>query len=274
MRFARIPRFAVAAIAAACLYAAPAHAQIVAADEASDPGYATPGNWTNGSNGGTGFLAWVLNPATNGNSGFFYFDSNNNGSTTGPGINSANSRSWGAYANSGNNAIATRPFVTPLVVGQTFGASMDNGFIDNGSSVGVAVADATGTRRLSFDFLGGAANYRLTDASGTIDTGLGFTDGGLRTAMDLTGPNSYQFTVTRLSDGATYQHAGTLVAGGSIDRFIAFNNNAGFNSSNDAYFNKLIIAPVPEPTMVLIICGAAGGLFAAGRRIMKPAAAA
>src|SRR5262249_47428517 len=160
------------------------HAQIVAADEAGNAAYS--GGWSNGSNGGTGVFPWGLVPPPHGSSGFFVFYSNNNGSHARPRNNSAHNNALGTYCNSRNNAVATRPFAAALAVGQSFGAQMDNGFIDNGSSVGISLANSSGTARFTFDFLGGNSNYRITDAAGTFDTTIGFTDGGMTTALDLT----------------------------------------------------------------------------------------
>lgn len=224
------------------------------ADDASQPAYS--GGWSNGSNGGTQFQPWILNPPVNGSSGFFVFNSNNNGSNAGPGINSGANVAWGTYGNSGNNAVATRPFITALAAGETFAAQMDNGFIDGGSSVGIRLADSSGTPRFVFQFTGGTSNYQIIDGSGTVNTTLGFTDTGLTTALDLINADTYLFTVTT-GTGATYQRTATLggTAGSAIDRFIAFNNNAGFGGTNDAYFNRISISPVPEPASILLVCG-------------------
>lgn len=267
MRTATVIRQAFS-VALCCMFAPAVFGQAV--DTTSDPAYA--GGWANGSNGGTGFQPWILNPPVNGSSGFFVFNSNNNGTNTGPGINTPTDVAWGTYGNSGNNAVATRPFNAALTVGQTFGASIDNGFIDTGSSVGFQLADSAGTPRFAFQFTGGQTNYQIV-AGSNIDTGLAFTDGGLRTALDLTGPDTFQFTVTRLADGQTFQTTGTLggTSGAAVDRFIAFNNNAGFNSTNDAYFNSISIAPVPEPTTVLLICGMATSAYAVRRRFKNSA---
>src|SRR5262249_35770922 len=126
-----------------------------------------------------------------------------------------------------------------------------------------------GIPRFTFDFLGGDANYRITDGSGTFGTTLGFTDTGLTTSFILTGSNNYSFSVTA-GTGATYLTSGTLggTAGSATDRFIGFNNNAGFNSTNDTYFNRLQISPVPEPSSLLMIC-LGGSAVSLGRRIAR-----
>jgi hypothetical protein len=236
-----------------------------ATDDASQPAYS--GGWTNGSNGGTQFLPWSLVPTgPSTNSGFFIGDSNTNAFGTGPGINSGTGVAWGTYANSSNSSIAIRPFVTPLTPGNTFGVQIDNGFIDNGSSVGFSLSDSSNSVRFSFRFTGGGSNYSISDATGTFNTSLGFLGTGLNTALDLVNPTTYLFTVTDISNGNTYQHVGPLVAGGAIDRFVGFNINAGSGIANEAYFNRMTIAPVPEPASVLLICGLAGGALTMLRR--------
>lgn len=234
-------------------------------DNASQPAYSS--GWTSGSNGGSGFGAWTLinGPA---NSGFFIGNSNNNGSMGGPGINTGTGVAWGMYANTGSFAFATRPFLSNLMVGDVFRVSMDNGFINSGAIVGFGLTDTSGQSRFNFQFQGGASNYQIIDAGGVITTTLPFTDGGLDATLTMTGANNYSLSVTRLADNSTYSTTGVLggTANAAVGGFIAFNINAGSGSSNDAYFNKLGITPVPEPTGILAMCGIAGAAYGTWRR--------
>ena len=207
-----------------------------------------------GDNGGSGFLPWELSTFFNNSStgGHFVGSSNFNGATTLPGIDSAG-RSWGTFANSFNSAFAKRQFASgSMNVGDTFSLSYDNGFINNGQDVSLEYRSATETTALSFYFLGGSATYKLSDASGTVDTGIGFTDGGLDLAMTILGGGGYSISVKRLSDNTIFNHTGTLRFGvQSIDRFAFQNNNAGSNSPHDAFINNLQVVPEPASMVAL-----------------------
>lgn len=237
-------------------------------DDASQPAYS--GGWLTGTNGGTQFLSWsLIATGVPANSAFFIGNSNSNAAGAGPGINSGAGVAWGMFANGSNAAIATRPFVSALPVGQTFGVQMDNGFVDTSSSAGFSLADNLGVVRFSFRFVGGASAYSISDGSGTFNTTLPFSGTGLNIAVDLLNPTGYQFTVTDIASATQYQHVGPLVSGNPIDRFIGFSVNAGNNPANAVYFNRMAIAPVPEPASVLAICGLGGAAITGIRRWRK-----
>lgn len=262
-------RLSLAIAAAALVTTVSASAASVASDNASN--YTS---WTNGSNGGSGFGAWVfVGPSNNNpnNGGYFLSSSNGNGSTAGPGIDSAG-KAFGLYANSGQNVGTLRMFTGgALDVGQTFSAQMDNGYIDNNSAVALSLGS------FNIAFIGGMSTYSINTGSGvttslTSGSDLSFTDGGLTVALTRlangTTARNYSLSLTRLSDNATVTYS---LSGDSltIDRFGFSNSNAGGGSAFDAYFNNFAItdavAAVPLP-------GAAGagaavmGLMAARRK--------
>src|SRR5580658_582629 len=91
-----------------------ARAQIVAQDKAAN--YTS--GWSNGANGGSGFLAWILQddnntPASDDYSGFFL-------STSGSSAVDTSAKSFGLYANGPdyNEAVAWRGLGAAVAVGQ------------------------------------------------------------------------------------------------------------------------------------------------------------
>lgn len=221
-------------------------------DNASNSAY-TDG-WQTGDNGGSGFGAWTLSGGTS--AGLLIGNSKNNGDGDGNNdgdINSTGDKAWGLYANSGQTASAVRSFNSALSVGQSFSLQMDNGWIENGGTVGFGLQNASGDNRFEFFFVGGASKYQRNDAGGVQNTTLDFTDGGLTIVFQLTGVNSYTATVTARYDSGTTQtdtFSGTLLNSGSIERLRLFNANAGPNSQRDAFFNNIA---VPEPSFLTLL---------------------
>lgn len=212
------------------------HQPFCAADQADAAAYNS--GWTNGSNGGSGFSAWSLSPASNsGNAGFFIGSSD---------INTAG-ESWGMYANSGQTASAVRPFGADLTVGSTVTFKMDNGGINGGGTVGWGLQNGSGQNLLEFYFIGGQAEYKINDNSGEYGTGISFTNAGLILSFTLQTATTYQLVVTPLT-GSSSTFTGSLInpAGGQVvNRLRLFNANAGSGSANDAFFNSLDVCYQP-----------------------------
>jgi subtilase family serine protease len=223
------------------------------ADDASNPAYA--GGWFYGDNGGIGFGPWVFTGIAQINSqwnGFYIGSSTNNGGGEGPGID-VNGKSWGIYANNGNYATAFRSFAYgPLQVGQSLSLSMDNGNIDSGRYVGFVLRSGDATdgpfdydtgARLQFIFFGGGNDYQLYDNAGQQDSGIFFTDTGLRFVFTLTAADTYSLQVINNSNGTTNSYSGTLsgTAGSGINSLAVFNFSAGASPNGDCFFNSLKI---------------------------------
>ncbi|HEY4281900.1 MAG TPA: PEP-CTERM sorting domain-containing protein [Chthoniobacterales bacterium] len=244
------------------------HAANVGFDDAGNPAYnaddANGGNdgnpanntngWVNGDNGGSGFGAWVLQGPGDNNvahGGFFMGSSASNAGGSSGNINTAG-RSWGMFANNGQTVSAIRPLTgLSLLVGQTITLSIDNGFLDTGSSEGFGLQTSGGVNRLEFFFTGGDANYRLSDSAGANLTPIGFTGNGLSFAFTLTGTDTYSLAVTP-NGGSTTFFGGTLagVAGTGIDQLRFFDFNGGNNQgTNGDFFANLLT--VPEPSTYL-----------------------
>lgn len=248
--------------------ASEAWAARIGADNAGDAAYTTGFvNGATGFNGGSGFGAWVLSGTTSGNTSFngaFVGDSNTNGSSGGPGINTGG-RAWGLYGNSQNIQNAVRPFTadsngaTALTVGQTLTFQIDNGNINsradnnggNGSgpnsagSVGVSLQTSTGANRFELFFGGGSNGYSINDStSNNVNTGLGFTDGGLSVSFTLVTSSTYSVTITRLAGGTPVTRQATLIgspATADISQIRFFNFSAGSGNAANAYANSISI---------------------------------
>jgi hypothetical protein len=234
---------------------------LLSADLAADGAYS--GGWTNGCNGWTGLGPWTLTAtSTNaGNDGFFLGSSTNNAFGSSPGIDTGGlawgiyngnfpARSWGMYANTGNTATAYRAFANgPVPVGGVFRVDMDTGFIDASSSVGFALCNGnasgspaayTNGARFIFEYIGqGAVNsYKVVDAGGLHNIGVGFTGAGLHLVFQLTATNTYTLLTIDNASGATNTFSGTLV-GDPLQSVALFDNNAGSGPDHDTYFNSL-----------------------------------
>ena len=181
--------------------------------------------WSNGLTGGNGFGAWSLTTSST-NAGHFLANNPTN-------MNVGSSTGFGLWANNGGISTATRNFNTPMAVGDSFALRFDNNWINNGSEVGFALADNTGSVRFRFYFAGGQSNYRITDATAARDSGLAYTANGLNLTVTLTASNAYT-----LSTGTT-NIAGTLATGGAISRLIVENRNAGPETPYNLYIGAM-----------------------------------
>lgn len=232
-------------------------------DDASDAAYAGGGNF-HGLNGGTGFGAWdLIFQANTGLYGAYVGSSNNNGGGGAPGIDTAGSKAWGLYANSGNGQGAYRPFNAALSNTDIFSFEMDNGYVDTDKDVYAGVF--LGGSFVGVFFLGGSSTYILSDEYNVnqTDTGIGFTDGGLIVSIGLDGLGNYKATVKRKSDGLTFNHT-ALSHGQDIDAFYAQSSSPGSGPPSDFFINKMQI--VPEPGSIIAIGAGLGCLLSRRRR--------
>ncbi len=185
---------------------------VIAADEISN--YA--GDWSDGSNEGAGFGAWIIEG--DGEAGTFAADDG-----------------FGFWSHEGDNwSAAIRPFESALTEGQTFSIRIQNGYIwEDGGSVGVALRDSGGDEKWALYFEGGATYYAGTDGETDID----WTDEGLDIAFTLTDANSYSVDITPVG-GATRTYTGTFT--GSIDQVRAWSANNGTDDEDNPERNFFI----------------------------------
>jgi hypothetical protein len=262
--------------------ALPASASTFAQDDASAystdfVGAGTNPNTVTQPNHGTGFNPFVFQSSA-GNYAGWYLQTGNAAIGTGP-----NQNTFGIYASSDATTTGTRSFnfspdgvtptvpgaTTPLLTGQTFSTSFQNRDIATGSAVGFSLENTAGAALFTFDFLGGTADYRVTDGAGTSTSTLPYTQGGLSTSFLLTGANAYTFTATNIDGTGTITQSGTFT--GAIDRIAYFSN--GSSGNGDVNFNNLSITgpAVPEASSsiglgVMLALGGVGLLLKARKR--------
>ncbi len=197
-----------------------------ASDSPTNSAYAS--GWFNQSNGGTGFEPWNL-WAYWGAAGRLIY---------GPGIYNLPASFGGAFsiwASGSGVSTAQRSFSRELTTNDTFRLQFDNNWIDWGKSVGFALADNSGTKRLDFYFVGGESQYRVADAAGSRVLAMPYTDQGLDIAVQLSASNGYQITA------GTNVISGTLASGGAISSLVASNNGSGVGVAYDLYLGAMSV---------------------------------
>ena len=188
--------------------------------------------WTTNDNGGSGFGAWTFYAQSS--------DANQNGRfmATSAAVN-IGTPAWGLYANSTNLSEIKRLLTNALTVGQTLRVSMDNGYINSGSGVGVALQNSSGDTLWQFFFNGGDTNYNITDST----TDIGWTSSGMDVEVTLSGPTSYVSRITPYG-GSTRTNRGNFASvpnSTAVTVFRAWNWNAGAGSDYDVFFNNLAL---------------------------------
>jgi len=267
---------AVQAVLLTMIGATPALASAPASDSACDAAYNSGPDLANGANGGSGFGPWALTPTPdNGNAGFFVGNSGNNGGGGGPGINCApNTRAWGIYAHNNNTAEAKRPFTSGAMINlQSFSIDIDSGYDNAPESGGFGLQNtANNNNRFEFFHAAGQANYQINDNTANFDTGIPFSDGGIRVVFTLTAANTYSVSITRLATSATTTFTGRTLGGttgSGIDRLrvFRFSNRGDDTGANDWYFNNISLSCNAGPSTVispagpLTVCAGAATAF-------------
>ncbi len=186
---------------------------------------------------------WTVNP---GGGGVFIGNSNNNGgSGSSLGINS-NGKAFGLFNSSGSVTEVIRNFPA-LQVGQTFQVDLDNGSVNSGGTVGIALQNANGNNVWEFLFSGGSSSYTINAGSVSPSVNIPFTANGLRISFTLTSSTTYSAYIQALNGGFNYgPFTGTLsnpVGGQNISRFRAFNFRAGNGPNTTDFFINNIIGP-------------------------------
>ena len=246
------------------------HGAALASDNASNGAYQPLfSEWASGDNGGTGFNAWsgltdiyVGSAAANG-------DGSNGGATnidtTGP--NNVTGESWALRGNGATNGTgaALRTLIGNLSVGQSIQLGFDNGFINNGESVGFGFQSG-GTARFEYFFTGGGSAFSVSGSTNQT-TSQGFTDDGMLTTFTLTGTDTFSFAVDFLGAGTTDQNfTGTLkgTAGTGIDTIRLFNFATNGDPAGNSFYNSVSV--VPEPSSLILAVMTGSGVLALRRR--------
>lgn len=213
-------------------------------------------SWTNGSNGGSGFLAWELwTQVDQGSAGFFLGSSGSQGF----GNIDTSGQAFGMYGNpSGDNYANARRFFDggALTVGQMF--EIDLAIAYRNGNKGISLFDSQ-TNELAY-FNVGNDQY---DFNGTI-LSWGYAQTSIfQVAAVQTGTNALSITLSRFT-GESY----TTNVTGSLAGFRAYvgSTDAG-NDLNNLFINNMAVVPEPA-TLGLIGLGSAAALIAVRRRRM------
>lgn len=205
---------------------------------------ATLGTWSASGGANPGTDGWTLTASTGNGSqaGSFQGDSGGNGDGSGAG---AGNPAWGFYANSGQSSSGVWNLAGgSLTVGQEVGIDFDNGYIDNGSQVGVEFRSGT-TVGLSIFFTGGNSFYQVFRNGGVVNSTIGFTDNGFTIQMESTGSATYALSFGAFSQSGTFGNGVT-----AIDNIRVFNTNAGGGGQFNVFANNITV--VPEPTVAML----------------------
>ena len=212
-------QFLAATLVASLVAATPAYA-VIAFDSASDPAYAS--GWLAGSNGGTGFGPWDftrqafysgLGPAAWGDQTHFI-------DTTPVAFNNLGKPAFAVSVDDcsycGVYSSATRPFASPLAIGQTFSMNFDNPLLASpdfnsqnniirfNDSSGAEIFSIFGTNYFSNQEwnIAGGGSTGITDAA---------TAGGSSIKITRTGTNTLNMVLngtlfSNLPIGGKWQH--------------------------------------------------------------------
>jgi hypothetical protein len=142
-------------------------------------------------------------------------------------------------AGGGSFAIARRPFLQPLAVGESFTVNFDSNLLDAGRTVGISLADSNRVNRFTFFALGGSPSvFVISDGGGTnTNTGIAYTTNGLLPlTFTLVASNTYRFAA-----GTNAPITNTLAAVGPISALISSNASGGSSTDNTFYLGDMSI---------------------------------
>jgi hypothetical protein len=235
------------------------------AQVASDNGGNYGGGWVNGTNGGTGFLAWNISatPGT-GFAGAFI------GDPSFAGVSGMSVTSFGMFANpggSGATVTIARGMSNALAVGDTFsfqwGINWDSEVGDKGFNL--FSGGVGGTRLLNVNQAGFPGDITFEGAN----TGIGFGTGPMTWAFTLTTPSNLLVT-SSARDGTTAPVFTTNIPVlAAPDAFSFYATAMGAGDQRQSYFNNLSVVPEPSTHALLALSAIALGGYMARRRARK-----
>ena len=222
-------------------------------DDANQSAYA---NGWSGSGGGSGFGDWTFQE-THGEgesyAGHLIADAGTNPEMATVGTEG---KAFGLYANGSGfeTASAFRTFSAPLQIGSVFSFLMYNGLIEQKGakddpgqgSVGLTLRsdnsagspdDYHKEARLEIVNLKGLSNYQVYDGEAVHDTGVVYSEKGIKVSVTLTGADTYDLEISSLgTDAKPVILSGRKFSGsGAITSFCIFDRNG---EKADGFFNS------------------------------------
>ena len=258
MKFHYIP-----ALVAVSVFAAASSVSAIGIDIASNYG-----TWTNGSNGGSGFLAWSF--SNNNNDTSIFAGTFLGSSTAGAGDINTGGQAFALYANPSNAFVtASRAFSTALGTGETFTFDLALNF-DNGNKGFNLYAGSQGGI-LNFN-VGSGGSVSSANAILNPGPGAGYNYGGndavLSVSISKTSTSALAFSISRTSSSG---NQGVLFSGTvsgiteDVTGFQFYNSGTVDGSAqNNLYFNNLAV--VPEPASATLMLLGLGACLARRRR--------
>jgi hypothetical protein len=128
-----------------------------------------------------------------------------------------------------------------MAVGNAFRIKMDNGWVQNGGTVGFGLQNNAGTNLLEFYFKGNDTVYRYNDNGGEQSSGVGYTEAGLAIIVTYTSaPNTISLSITPVGGSTTTITAYLKSdADQAIKKVRLFNYNAGSGCNYNLFFNRM-----------------------------------
>jgi hypothetical protein len=169
-----------------------------------------------------------------------------------PGINNSG-QAFGLYANTYNSAEAKRDFGS-LSIGQNVSFDMQipvtltgNDGSGHNSQALFALRNSANEAnpRLEIWVLAGASYVTISDGTGNESATVPYDSNGYHCVFQLTGQNTYNLTVKRLSNNNVYSYAGRLLKGTANDpvnqvRAWLKNYDSAGGAAEDFYLNNLV----------------------------------
>jgi hypothetical protein len=214
-------------------------------------------SWSDGSNGGSGFLPWSLDQNNDGTTvfaGHFLGDS-----TAGAGNINTGGQSFGMYANPGGSfATALRSFSSELSVNDQFSFQMGVNFDNGNKGFNLRMA---GDSIFNFN-VGSGGSVGSANATLNPGAGAGYDYSGNNAVIDVlllvTSASSLEYEISRTSElgfqGVLFSGSVTGITA-AMDNFEFYiNNTDNGDAQNNLYFNNLTVVPEPGSFALLFGC--------------------
>ncbi|MDY0078929.1 MAG: S8 family serine peptidase, partial [Bacteroidales bacterium] len=201
-----------------------------AADNAGNYG----GNWTDGSNQGSGFGAWEFLPGTGGGN---YIGGTGLGDPT-----------FGIYSGGGGAEdyfTARRELGGAIPVGTSIGLQMGYTGVDNGGEIGISFF-SQGSFRFVIKFIGGGSEWQLNDGGSDFETSIPWA-GNTPLSIILTRGTDNKYSIQMNQGGDSYVGTDYVANSGSfaIDRIEIYSTKQG-NGQNVGFNDLTVVSDLDQ----------------------------